>query len=173
MSIPRRPRKRRHPRGWLVLALCAGVWAVASAAPATVGASDPSAVSKVAPPLSGPCTGPTCDNGPWQGITLEPSAVVPLTGDASTCDDSGACLWQHTDFDGDMKRLDQGSPVGDWYSFNDGFFWHSAKNRFGDRKVKTGNVLEQTGCMDPNENRPSLIYSDRFYIGGLGSRCGS
>ncbi len=98
---------------------------------------------------------------------------MPLLSDGPGCADFGACFWEHQDFNGDKRRIDQSTPCCDWLSFSSGFSWKSAKNRYGQRKVQMGNALYQTGCMDPDENRPGLDYSDRFKLGVLGSHCGS
>jgi hypothetical protein len=94
-----------------------------------------------------------------------------LIGDGPGCDNGGTCFWEHQDFNGDKRRIED-VPCCDWFSFSSGFTYKSAKNRYGNRKVQTANGSFQTSCMDPDENRPSLDISDRFKVGVLGSRCG-
>ena len=120
----------------------------------------------VAPPANGECQGPGCaDSG-----TSPIKALLMLVGSGSGCADTGACFWRLDDFDGDKERVDEIACC-QWFSFTDLDHFRSAKNRYGFRKVQTGDPDGNTSCMDPGDNRPDLRVSDRFRVGALGSHC--
>jgi hypothetical protein len=157
---------RSHRRGWwLIAGVCAGVLTLG--VPAAVAQGDEGDLTPAAPPASSACQGPGCtdNSGPLAAVTQL------LLGTGSGCADGGVCFWVQEDFEGDKSRADNVDCC-QWFLVPDIDRFRSSKNRYGFRKVQTGNADHQTSCMDPGESRPQLDLSDRFKVGVLGSRCG-
>jgi hypothetical protein len=121
---------------------------------------------RVPAPASSNCEGPGCTD---EGVV---GPLLLLVGGIGTgCADGGVCLWTQDDFQGTKARVTDW-PCCDWFQIPEIDRARSAKNRYGNRKVQTGNADHQTSCMDPGDNRPDIDASDRFRVGGLDSRCG-
>jgi hypothetical protein len=89
----------------------------------------------------------------------------------SGCADGNFCAWEGTNYTG--QKVTDDNYDGRWVEIH---YRGSAKNRFGNRRVRLGNAT-QTGvnvvtCMNPGGERPDLAGTvDVYYIGVLGSRC--
>jgi len=159
MELRRRKRSHRPNGFWLLALTCAAALGLGTSAAAA------DEVVPVAAPASSECAGPGCTADDGQ---LRP--LVALVGNGPGCADGGVCFWVQTDFDGEKSRADD-VPCCTWFGVADIERFRSAKNRYLNRRVLTGNAQNQTSCMDPGEGRGDLDGSDRFRVGAAGSRC--
>lgn len=164
MELRGRNGTRRATGAALFALIGATIFGVGTAA-AVADTSGANSIVQVAPPASNDCAGPGCTTGKGQVTPF-----VQLLASGPGCADGGACFWVQSDFDGDKVRVDD-VPCCTWFGLTQVDRFRSARNRYLNRKVQTGNAQNQTSCMDPGENRSDLDPSDRFKLGVAGSRC--
>lgn len=108
----------------------------------------------------GTAGGSVTDSDPTAGASVQPYAT------SEQCGDGKGCFWHRPGFEGAKEYTSASEGLFLNYTFR------SVKNRFYDRKLRVFNRDEQTGCLDPGENRSSIAESFRYDVGPRDSRCG-
>ncbi|MGH2953518.1 MAG: hypothetical protein ACRDK9_05785 [Solirubrobacterales bacterium] len=93
----------------------------------------------------------------------------------SACENANhghVCFWRHANYQNFRAKWDDSPGCCQWFNIYGGEAYRSAKNRFGNRKVR----IRPSGsssyiCMNPGNSLSNPGAVHQFYIGQVGSRC--